>query len=189
MKRRHQNDWCAKERTPNHPSAPFTPQSLLYDRMSSITLREGVHSEEDGTNHLLPTPVSNLIFSCSQQGGFCKYINNRQSCLIKSLLSEGTDTVRLKPPTDLRPAGRARHTSVENPWERSKVCYVGKLLKRLSSLTLPFRCGVIRQERGQDLTARQCPVQWELEDGASVPKLQLHEYKPESKELLTPVEV
>lgn len=41
-------------------------------------------SEEDAANHLLRIPVSNLIFSCSQGGGFWKDVNCHQSQLIRS---------------------------------------------------------------------------------------------------------
>lgn len=44
---------------------------------------------EDVANHLLPNPVSNLIFSCSQRGGFCKNINCRQSWSIRSVCLKG----------------------------------------------------------------------------------------------------
>lgn len=79
-------------------------------------------------NHLLLTPVSNLIFSCSQQGGFCKYINYRQSWLIRSLLSEGAEMFKLETPTDLGlPRGQTPWTLVEKPHERRKECQTWKL--------------------------------------------------------------
>lgn len=93
------SDLCAKKRTPDHPSAPH-PLVLSCDRCPRLLSLGGSQSEEDAPNHLLPTPVSNLIFSCSQQGGYCKYINYRQSRLIRSLLSEGVETVKPETLTD-----------------------------------------------------------------------------------------
>lgn len=121
--------YVPKRGLPTILQPPSPPRPLLCDRMPSITLfRGGSQSEEDGANHLLPTPVSNLIFSCSQQGGFCKYINYRQSWLIRSLLSEGAGMVKLDTPTDLDlPRGKAPCTLGEKSFEGSKECQTEKL--------------------------------------------------------------
>lgn len=99
---RHQNDLCAKETTPSHPSAPLSPSvPFLWQDALNYSLWGGLHQKRDGANHLLPTPVSSLIFACSQRGGFCKNINYHRSWLIRSLLSEGAEIVKPGTPTDL----------------------------------------------------------------------------------------
>lgn len=121
--------YVPKRGLPTILQPPSPPRSLLCDRMPSITLSGGgAHSEKDGANRLLPTPVSNLIFSCSQRGGFCKYINYHQSWLIRSLLSEGAGMVKSETPTDLDlPRGQAPCTLVGKPFEGSEECQTGKL--------------------------------------------------------------
>ena len=111
---RHQNELCARERTPNHPSASLTPWSFPVTGCPQLLSLGGSQSEEDVANHLLLTPVSNLIFSCSQQGGDRKYMNYCQSWLIRSLLSEGVEMVKPETLTDTGLPGGHPCTLVEN---------------------------------------------------------------------------
>lgn len=69
---------------------PWPPSPLHVTGCPQLlSLSGGPSLKEDGANHLLPTPVSNLIFSCSQRGGSYENINSHQSWLIRRLLSDG----------------------------------------------------------------------------------------------------
>jgi hypothetical protein len=85
------SEWLTCQREDPRPSfsLPGPRVSFMWQDALNYSLWGGPSLKEDRANHLLPTPLSNLIFSCSQRGGSCENINSHQSWLMRSLLFEG----------------------------------------------------------------------------------------------------